>query len=475
MNVRGGALACATLALSGAAAAHGFGTRYDLPIPLSLYVTGAGLVVLLSFVALSCGVRSSTQSSVHAMVHGSRWRGVLPLTRSIGLLIYLLVIVAGLLGVQAPFKNIVPVLVWAIWWVGLTYVSAFLGDVWVLMNPLDTLFRWGARIARRSRARTETGLVPYPEGLGVWPGVLLFLGFTWMEIVWDESDRPAYIAGALLAYSALTWIGMILFGRRTWLHHGEVFTLVFGLLARFAPVDVRVHDLPNGRDTLALALRPYATGLLRDAPLDRSQVALVMVLLSAVSFDGFVETPVWAAIAGWASNPVLLKTASLITAPCLFLGIFILVCRLTLETAGAIAIGGQACASAWRVAGLFASTLVPIAIAYHLAHYLSFLEMAGQYLVPLVSDPLGRGWDLFGTVNYFVRPGWIDARVVWNVSVAAIVTGHVAAVYLAHRQALQEFTERRAAVRSQYPMLALMVGYTMLSLWIIAQPIVTSR
>ena len=89
-------------------------------------------------------------------------------------------------------------------------------------------------------------------------------------------------------------------------------------------------------------------------------------------------------------------------------------------------------------------------------------------------DPLGRGWDLFGTVNHFVRPGWVDARVVWNVSVAAIVTGHVAAIYLAHRQALQEFAGRRAAVRSQYPMLALMVGYTMLSLWIIAQPIVTS-
>ena len=101
--------------------------------------------------------------------------------------------------------------------------------------------------------------------------------------------------------------------------------------------------------------------------------------------------------------------------------------------------------------------------------------MAAQYLVPLASDPMGLGWDLFGTVNYFVRPGWVDARVVWNVSVAAIVVGHVAAVYLAHLQALQEFTDRRAALRSQYPMLGLMVGYTMLSLWIIAQPIVSSR
>jgi hypothetical protein len=330
-------------------------------------------------------------------------------------------------------------------------------------------------VGGRSDARTMTGLVRYPEWLGAWPGVLLFLGFVWMEIVWDESDRPAYIAGALLVYSALTWLGMALFGRRTWLERAEVFTLVFGLLARFAPIEIRVHDGANGRDTVAVALRPYAVGLLRDAPLDYSHVALVMVLLSAVSFDGFVETPAWAAIVGSANDPVLLKTASLITAPCLFLAIFVLVCRLTVEAAGAIPNRQRARASTWRVAGLFSSTLVPIAIAYHLSHYLSFLAMAGQYLVPLVSDPLGRGWDLFGTVNHFVRPGWVGARVVWNVSVAAIVTGHVAAIYLAHRQALQEFAGRRAAVRSQYPMLALMVGYTMLSLWIIAQPIVTSR
>jgi len=437
VNVRGGALACATFALSAAAAAHGFGARYDLPIPLTLYITGAGLVVLLSFVALAFALRSSTQSSVPVAVDCGRWLGVLPVTRAIGLLLYLLVIVAGLFGVQGALKNIVPVLVWAIWWVGLTYVCAFVGDLWVLINPVDTLFRWGASIARRSRARNMTGLVPYPRWLGAWPGVLMFLAFVWMEIVWDESDRPAYIAGVLLAYSALTWIGMALFGRRVWLERGEVFTLVFGLLARFAPIDVRVHDGANGGDTVALALRSYAVGLLRDAPLDYSHVALVMVLLSAVSFDGFVETPAWAAIAGSANDPVLLKTAMLIAAPCLFLAIFVLVCRFTVLTAGAIAKASNARASTWRVAGLFASTLVPIAIAYHLAHYLSFLAMAGQYLVPLVSDPLGRGWDLFGTVNHFVRPGWVDARVVWNVSVAAIVTGHVAAIYLAHRQALQ--------------------------------------
>ena len=128
-----------------------------------------------------------------------------------------------------------------------------------------------------------------------------------------------------------------------------------------------------------------------------------------------------------------------------------------------------------RTACLFVLTLVPIAIAYHLAHYLSFLLMACQYLIPLASDPFGFGWDLFGTTLYVVRISVVDAQFIWYASVAAIVAGHVAAVYLAHVMAMRVYTDKRAALRSQYPMLLLMIGYTMVSLWIIAQPIVTSR
>ena len=127
------------------------------------------------------------------------------------------------------------------------------------------------------------------------------------------------------------------------------------------------------------------------------------------------------------------------------------------------------------IARLFVFTLVPIAIGYHLAHYLSFVVSAFQYLIPLISDPLGLGWDLFGTALHIVRIGIVDARAIWYASVIAIVLGHVAAVYLAHVMAVRVFGDRRAALRSQYPMLALMLAYTMMSLWIIAQPIVSGR
>ena len=130
-------------------------------------------------------------------------------------------------------------------------------------------------------------------------------------------------------------------------------------------------------------------------------------------------------------------------------------------------------ASTLQTAGLYVLSLVPISIAYHFAHYLSFLAMAVQYLIPLASDPLALGWDLFGTKLYFIRLGVVDARMVWYVSLFAIVVGHVAAVYLAHITSLRQFHNQKLATRSQYPMLVLMVAYTMLSLWIISQPIVT--
>jgi len=276
----------------------------------------------------------------------------------------------------------------------------------------------------------------------------------------------------MLAYSALTWLGMLLYGRAEWLRRGEVFSLVFGLFARFAPTEARVAGAREWN------LRPYAVGLLVNEPLPVSQTALVLLILAAVSFDGFRDTPAWAAIVDWLGHDFhhSAHTLGLAAWVSLFLAVYLGFCRLIArygESPSRAGVGPAAGHSVSRIAGLFVLTLVPISIAYHLAHYLFFLVMAGQYLIPLASDPLGLGWDMFGTRNYFVRIGLIDARIVWYVSVAAIVAGHVIALYLAHLQALREFQDRRAALRSQWPMLALMVCYTMVSLWIIAQPIVT--
>jgi hypothetical protein len=92
----------------------------------------------------------------------------------------------------------------------------------------------------------------------------------------------------------------------------------------------------------------------------------------------------------------------------------------------------------------------------------------------LLSDPFGFGWDLFGTARYRINIAVVGARFAWFMAVGSIVLGHIIAVYLAHVIAIRNLKEPKAALRSQYPMLGLMVGYTVVSLWIIAQPIVES-
>jgi hypothetical protein len=187
----------------------------------------------------------------------------------------------------------------------------------------------------------------------------------------------------------------------------------------------------------------------------------VIVMLAIVSFDGLRETPLWAiGDSRWTAA----TTAGLLLAPCVF--------ALVIYGVGALMARLARPASAGELARLFVPTLLPIALAYHVAHYLSYLLVAGQVVIPLASDPLGRGWDLFGTARYAIAVGIVGARFAWYTSVVVIVLGHVLAMYLAHRLALARFSGRRVARRSQYPLAALMVAYTMLSLWILAQPIV---
>ena len=163
----------------------------------------------------------------------------------------------------------------------------------------------------------------------------------------------------------------------------------------------------------------------------------------------------------------LTDTLGLLAFVVLFFGVYLLFCFFM-----SVAAGGRS--STGQLARGFAFSLVPISLAYHLAHYFSFLLIQGQLIIPLASDPLGAGWNLLGTAGCKVNIGLLDARSVWITAVTAIVIGHIIAVYVAHIRAFRIFQERRPALRSQYPMLILMVGYTMVSLWILAQPIVES-
>ena len=480
--------------------AHGFGERYDLPVPLEMYLFGSGLAVILSFLVM--GIFFRRNISLHGypkfnllrigfvrMLANPIFIGFLRLF-SFGILV--LVISAGLLGTQEPAANIGPTMVWIISWVGLAYICALVGNVWALINPWKIGFEYIEAMLSNTRYGSYISGNIYEPNIGVWPAVILFMGFSWVELVYPSSATPFNLALLILAYSVITWTGMLMLGKDTWLRTGEIFSVIFGIFARFAPTELGAkyaryecpqHSEKDGyihsdcvtcfsystSEDRLFNIRPPSVGLISNEAKDKSEILLVMALLSNVTFDGFMATELWYNIfhAGYDIFPYItvLKTLGLLSFPLMFTIAYLIVCRM-ISIAGGGSVG-------WDIiAKSFVYSLVPIAIAYHLAHFLSFLLIQGQLLIPLVSDPFGFGWDIFGTLEYTINIGIVDARFAWILSVVAIVTGHIIAVYVAHVIAINKFLTYSSALKSQLPMLILMVFYTVLSLWILAQPII---
>ncbi len=419
------------------AEAHAFGVRYDLPVPLGLYLLGAGAAVAFSFVVIALFVRAPAG----APVRRERRLPIVPERLRAGevlsVALFLLVIAAGWFGNQNPLENFAPAAVWIIWWVAGAYISAIFGNLWAAANPWAALFAWAEALARRPLSFQ----LRYPAWLDCWPGIALLFWFPWIELIFPYSASPFWIATLAALYSLVTWTGMVIFGRQVWLEHGEAFTLAFGVFAR---------------------LSPFA----RKPPPTRAAPALVLFILSSVMFDGFLDTPLWTVIAKRLPGPPMLgETFGLLAMWLVFIAVYYAISALMAALAGREHSTGE-------IARVFAFTLVPIALAYQIAHYLTYLLIQGQYIIPLFSDPFGLGWDLLGSRGYRVNIAIVGPRFAWFTAVGAIVIGHIAAIALAHREALALFKAPRPALRSQYAMTALMVGFTVFSLTIIAQPIV---
>ena len=486
---------------------HGFGLRYDLPLPLGLWIIGAACAILLSFVIVAIAVRANASIEPPAQANRLRWQidnavtgpSIRLIAQLFAVAALILIVVAGIIGDQTPTRNLAPTAIWIAWWVGFSYLSAFVGNVWSVVNPWSAIFDWCEQLLSKPRS-LRTAKVNWPKSLEVWPAIALFIVFAWLELIWEGRSIPSQLAWLVIAFSVLTWTGMFIFGRSAWLTHADPFALAFSILSKFGPIEIciehgicgtcatdkeKVESDPSeasDRDRCYRGaesrgrwiLRPPGVGLLDTENMSQSLSVFVVVMLSTVTFDGLMATPVWQRIenALYVALPVLgdwrlaiIDTLGLLVFCVAFMAVYRLVATLIAHASG----NRMTPDAASRA---FVLTLVPIAIAYLVAHYLSYFLIQGQLLIRLASDPFGFGWNILGTAHFRPDIGIVGARFVWYTSLIAIVLGHVAAVSLAHVVALRRFDDPRVAIRSQIPMLVLMIAYTMMSLWIIAQPIV---
>ena len=460
------------------AIAHAFGGRYDLPLPIGFYLFAAGTAVAVTFLILTVigRPRSSPEPMEYPLVSdwgfGEMLAGLVLPVRILGVGIFLFALSVAFFGDPSPTRNFATLIVWVIWWVGFALFTAFVGNIWNALNPWSALFSW-TRMADFVAPRV------LPDWIGAWPAVLLFLGFAWAEMIGDFGDDPRRLGWLILAYSAMTWLGMALYGRQVWLDRVDPFHRFFTLLGRFGFMGRSIED-PGAFAVVRLP----AQGLLGDPPRDFSGVVFVMAVLATVTFDGFSETPLWVDLLQWLAEsaevrPLLLvavqadiepltaiKTLGLLAAPLIVTGFYVLTCWISARLAGSL--------TTMQLVRGFAHTLLPIAIAYHLAHYFSYLALAGQYAIPLISDPFGLGWNVFGTRDHVIDVSVMNAKAVWYLAITSVISGHVISVVLAHYEALRQFPNDDQAIRSQAPITILMIGFTMASLWILAQPVVVS-
>jgi hypothetical protein len=460
----------AFLSLPGTAWSHAFGERYDLPVPLEYFVAGATAAVALSFVVAAAFVRGAPREPpgigfvvpLGPLLSASR-----VILQSLSVILLCVVAVSGLFGSRNPEMNFATVLVWILWWVGLSFLVACTGNIWPALDPWRAVFEGVEGLARRLGLANGISVGwPYPQGLGAWPAVMLLLLFVWIEVIYPRAAAPLDLAWMALAWSAITLTGMVCFGRVAWQRNADVFAIYFGTLGKFAPIDIG----PDGR---SLVLRPPGRGLITADAMSFGMVGFVLAMLATVLFDGLLSTQVLASIhrALDVTLPGLLDergymlgAAGLVSVWLLFLGAYLLSCLVTVHLVGDRPVAA--------VARTFVLTLIPIAIAYNVAHYFSYLLVQGQMIIPLLSDPFGLKWNLFGTARYYPDIGFLGARSTWYLAISSIVAGHVISIWLAHRLALREFGAPREAVIASVPLTVLMMTYTATSLLVIAEPLV---
>jgi hypothetical protein len=462
---RAAALGAATIAwtaLSPAVAqAHGIKGRASLPVPAYLFAWAAAAVLVVSFIALSAlWSRPRLQDAPERAL--CRWPGWLSVPAgAIGLALFALVLYAGWYGVRSQSRNFDPTFIFVVFWVAVPVSSAVLGNWFSAFSP----WRAFARAARWLGGRVGAGWrapLSYPQWLGRWPVVAGLVSFGWLELVYHGKDDPRTLASLSLSYFLLMLAGMGLFGIECWSERGDAFGGYFELLSRLSPL--RVGDA-------RLWLRRALSGA-PSLPQEAGTVAMVLVIIGITTFDGASNGVVWNTLQPHVQSVFsglgLGDTPADEIADSLGLALAIGV------VSGFYRVGvlGMRTVSrrytARELSRTFAHTLIPIAFAYVLAHYFSLLVWQGQGIAALASNPLGHGTDYFGTAHAQIDYKFLGSTAIWYVQVLALVTGHVCGLILAHDRALAIYRSPEDAVRSQYWMLVVMVGFTSLGLWLLS-------
>lgn len=458
----------AVLALvPGDAFAHAADRGHVLLLPTGHYLIGGAAAVVLTFILLMFAPLPALDRMARLRLALGAVPVRLRLAGSVASLLLLLVLVtAGFLGSRDPLSNPLPLMVWTMFWVGLTLVQGMLGNLWWWIDPWYAPWRGLAAVT----GRRKDGFLTLPAWLGYWPAIVLFFAFAWFELVYPAPDDPERLAVAVVVYFLVNLAAMVAFGHDQWSQRGECLSVFMRMIAQLAVVDAAAPV--HGRRSVALCLPGAKLASARRLP--PSGTLFLLLALASVSFDGLMRTFFWLGLFG--VNPLEFpgRSAVMDIGTLGLAGTFVV---LALAFFAAVSLGERLAGntgSTMTAAGALVWSIIPISMAYHFSHYLAALVVNGQYALAALSDPLMTGADLFGTAGLHVQAGVLmgaeRAWVLWNLQAAAIIGGHVLAVLVAHTIAFRLHGSAEATARSQAPLAVLMVVYTIFGLWLLSAP-----
>jgi hypothetical protein len=427
-------------------AGHGLDATYQSRLPLAVYLAGAAGTVALSFAFVLLRDLRAAPAAIGPASHSPAWlRGLL---RTVGLIAWLWIVAQGVIGGSSD-ADVGTLFLWIYGWVGLALVSAFIGPAWHWLDPFSTLHDLGAA-GLRAAGVGSWERATYPARLGRWPAVAGFAFFVWLELVLAGGfGRTLFIV--VVGYTAFTLAMMAQFGRDEWRSQGETFTVWFRLLGRLASVAL-------ADETGRVRRRSFAGGLL-EGGWTTADIVLVALAVGSILFDGLSQTTPWYEVFGFPAAPI--HTLQLLA----FLGLIAAAALLVVRFVGLAATGAG---------------LLPIAVGYLLAHYLTYLLISGQLIVVAISDPFQQGWDLFGTAFHVPSGDFLPPGLVWTIQLASVVGGHMLGAWGGHVAASSSVAVRadsrgdaaRALRLRQVPLAVVMVALTTLTLWSLGQAIV---
>jgi ferredoxin len=445
---------------------------------------------------------------------------------------FVAVIVAGLVGSQEPGRNIAPVLTWNIWWIGLIFAVFFVGNAWCFACPWTAIPDWIMRGSFTKVRAIRTLAWKYPRfQLWMWPAIVLFAVVTWLELVFDAANRPWLTSMMGIGMVVLAWLMLVIYERKAMCRYVCFVGRVSGQYALLGMLELRrrdpqvcktctTKDCFHGRegagypcpthefmgamndnqyctlctecvkscphDNIALRVRSSGADLLQPyrAKPDEAYMALLVFIVSA--FHGAAMIPLWMEWETWLRGAAIDLQGAWLGRDVLGLaGHYGGTLTFTAMMAGAIVVPGAlfwALAAAMRLASgrrdvstrrlfvRFAYTLLPIALFYHLAHNAIHVFYEWSKLRRLVSDPLGWGTDYFGTARAPLSALW-SPESIWYLQVALVLIGHVYGILVAQREAFRIYGgDHRASLRVHIVMMVGMAAMSLLSLWLLAQP-----